>query len=97
MSDHVVFLREDFSISDLISFPVERSFSLNGDSAHGLSMSVGRAIEGKWKEIVFPRQPHRVPCFHGNWGMTNSSRTWAALPCPERMEADMSAVKEGGE
>lgn len=29
--------------------------------------------------------------------MTNSSRTWAALPARKGMEADMSAVEEGGE
>ena len=36
------------------------------------------------------------PVFSGNWLMTNSSRTWAALPGPKGMEADMSAVEEGG-
>ena len=28
--------------------------------------------------------------------MTNSSRTWAAQPSPERMEAEVFAVEEGG-
>lgn len=36
------------------------------------------------------------PVFGGNWRMTNSSRTWAAQPSPERMEAEVFAVEEGG-